>query len=115
MTAYINVKTGAYPRHIGDIQLAHPGIVVSGNNIPDEWQEVEYTPPPSGTYDAEIELAYQLPPQIVGGKYCMVWATRFMTDEEKEARKVKEPPPYPVVPDTTALDSIAGGTPDVIE
>jgi hypothetical protein len=115
MSAYINVNTGAYPRHIGDIQLSHPGIAVSESNIPNEWRKVEYTSPPSGTYDPEFETAYQLPPQIVDGQYRMVWATRPLTEQEKEFRKAVELPPPPVVPDTTALDSISGGVPDVIE
>lgn len=114
MSTYINTKTGEYPRHIGDIQLARPDITVSVDRIPDDWKEVEYVAPPaSDMYDPENEVAYQLAPTLTNGSYKMQWAIRALTDEEKEQRKPVEPVILPT-PDTTQLDSISGSAPDVI-
>lgn len=72
-----------YPRHIGDLQLAHPGWE-EGQPLPDGWRQVEYaTELPEVEED---EVIYELSPTMVGGKLTQVFAVRPMTAEELERK-----------------------------
>lgn len=83
MSTYINTTTGEYPRHIGDILLAHPDADPSGQSLPEGWAHVAYTPPPSpDTYDPQTQIAVQLPPLKTEQGYQMQWTVRDMTPHE---------------------------------
>lgn len=68
-----------YPRHIGDLQLEHPGWQV-GDPIPEGWKEVAYAtsrPEVSENETIEEEL-----PTIIDGILTQTFSIRSMTDEE---------------------------------
>lgn len=72
-----------YPRHIGDLQLVHPGWK-QGDPLPEGWQEVAYaTERPLPGVD---ELVYEVEPTIIDGKLTQTFAVRAMTPEEIERR-----------------------------
>lgn len=71
MSIYINVTTGEYPRHQGDIEL-------SPN---DQWEIVEHVNPPEFL---ETQVLYEETPEIVNGRYVQKWAVREMNASELE-------------------------------
>lgn len=72
---------GEYPRHIGDLKLAHPEWE-QGQPLPAGWQEVAYAQglPSRGEY----EIVYETEPSEVDGVLKQTFAVRAMTAEEKE-------------------------------
>lgn len=77
----------AYPRHIGDLQLAHPDWV-EGAPLPAGWQEVKYADalPEVGP----DEVLQELFPALKDGVLVQSFATRPMTEEELERRDAPE-------------------------
>jgi hypothetical protein len=74
MSTYIKLSTGAYPLHIGDIELDPAGI--------EDYALVEYVDRPE--YDKTRQVLDVNPPVQVGGKWQMVWSIRDGTPEELE-------------------------------
>lgn len=74
---FINADTLEYPRFQGDMELDPTA----------NWQEVERTEPP---VTKEGEIAYEIAPKNVKGKWKMVWATRPLTEKEISDRKIEE-------------------------
>lgn len=78
---YIN-PSGEYPRHVGDIQLEHPGWEL-GQPLPSGWRQV-------ASVDAPIiqvgEILEELQPREVDGVISQVWSVRPMTEEELAER-----------------------------
>lgn len=72
---------GQYPRHIGDLKLAHPEWE-QGQPLPTGWQEVAYAQdlPSRGEY----EIVYETEPSEIDGVLTQTFAVRAMTAEEKE-------------------------------
>jgi hypothetical protein len=71
-----------YPRHIGDIQLAHPSYK-AGDSLPDGWvQVVEVERPKAGKDEITVEGF----PVEVDGVTTQNWIIRAMTAEEIERR-----------------------------
>lgn len=107
MVAYINVDTGEYPRHIGDLQLLYPGI--TEENIPSVWMVVSYQEPPAINW--EIQTAYEIPPIFENGNWIMQWAVRDLTEEEMKPKNNV----YPYNGGSSVdLDKTPGSAPDVI-
>jgi hypothetical protein len=75
MTAYINLTTGEYPRHPGDIELA-PN---------DQFAPVEWVDPPP--YSFPLQLCYEGPPVNENGIWRTTWIVRDATQEELDAIK----------------------------
>jgi hypothetical protein len=73
--AYINIDTMEYPRFPGDIEL----------NPTANWQEVEETEIPA---IEDNQVAYQLTPENIGGKWKSVWTVRDLTEEEIKLRLI---------------------------
>lgn len=74
---------GEYPRHIGDLLLAHPDWK-DGDPLPNGWQKVEYADElPSRGQD---EVIYEAEPTLVNGKLMQTFKVRPMTVEELERR-----------------------------
>jgi hypothetical protein len=71
-----------YPRHIGDIVLAHPDFK-EGDDLPDGWHKVKETQPPKPAAD---ELVVEAAPKQVKGVWTQQWTQRPMTAEEIERR-----------------------------
>lgn len=72
---------GEYPRHIGDLKLAHPEWE-QGQPLPTGWLQVAYAQslPSVGEY----EIIYEAEPSEVDGVLTQTFAVRAMTAEEKE-------------------------------
>lgn len=98
MTAYINLDTGEYPRHPGDMAL-EPNC---------NYASVNWVDAPD--YNENTQVAYEGPPECVNGEWYMVWIVRDLTPEEITAREeaiaAKNPPSLDV--------NVPGTAPDVI-
>lgn len=109
MSVYINTVTGEYPRHIGDILIEHPNADPNGAVLPEGWAVVENTVAPDATtYDPVTQVAYQLPPAYVNGKYQMRWSVRQKTQEEIDKENIVYVSPAIIV------DEVDGSEPTVI-
>jgi hypothetical protein len=88
MSAYIKLSTLEYPRHEGDIRDEHPEIREdqTGDTFPcpSTYALVEWTDCPDFNFDRQV--AYELPPVQVDGKWKMVWAVRDLTPQEMRNR-----------------------------
>jgi len=71
-----------YPRHIGDIQLAHPSFK-QGDDLPEGWVQVAESERPERQTDKVI---YEDFPVEVDGVMTQNWQVRDMTAEEIERR-----------------------------
>lgn len=71
-----------YPRHIGDIQLAHPNFQ-EGDKLPAGWTKVERVVAPTPGND---EVLIEDFPVEVDGVMTQNWQVRDMTAEEIERR-----------------------------
>jgi len=71
-----------YPRHIGDIQLAHPNFK-QGDNLPEGWVQVAEAERPEPQTDKVIFEDF---PVEVDGVMTQNWQVRDMTAEEIERR-----------------------------
>jgi hypothetical protein len=69
-----------YPRHIGDIQIEHPGYKM-GDPLPEGWTWVRDVPKPPQEDGKIIE---ELFPVEIDGKMSRNWNIREMTAEESE-------------------------------
>lgn len=72
MTAYINLTTGEYPRHEGDIALDPTG----------QYALVEWVDPP--TFDGATQRCYEGSPVNENGTWRMTWIVRQATQQEIE-------------------------------
>lgn len=70
MTAYINLTTNEYPRHIGDIELAPE----------DTFAHVEWVDKPD--FDFKTQRCYEGVPVEIDGVWKMTWIVRDATQEE---------------------------------
>lgn len=70
MSAYINLTTDEYPRHIGDIELSPNDIFA-----PVLWVD-------SPEIDASFQRCYEGAPVEVDGVWHMTWIVRDATQEE---------------------------------
>jgi hypothetical protein len=108
MTAYINILTLEYPRHIGDIQLESPSV--TENDLLEEWQIVEPVDRP--IYDYETQIAYELPPVKIDNLWYMQWAIRDLTQQEIKERTER----LKLVTGFSRLPTnVPGSAPNVIE
>ncbi len=85
MSAYLNLNTMEYPRHIGDIML-------DGWNqqdpIPSNWVEIEYVNPPVINNDQKLIVGQ---PVQNNGIWTHVWEIVPKTEEDYEyERKIAE-------------------------
>jgi len=84
MSIYLNLTTGEYPRHEGDIRLDYPEILESqtGDSFPcpSTYAPVAYIDPPS--YDLKTQTPYELAPVLNNGAWIMQWAVRDLTEKE---------------------------------
>lgn len=71
-----------YPRHYGDIMIAHKGWEL-GDSLPEGWREVALTEPPVAEGDFVLD---ELEPIEVDGVLSQNWVLRPMTLEEIEVR-----------------------------
>ena len=77
---------GDYPRHYGDIQLAHSGWQL-GDALPEAWVEVADTPLPT---IADDEIIFEGTPAEVDGVMAQTWEVRKMTAEEIERKNAPQ-------------------------
>ena len=82
---FINITTGDYPRHIGDIQLAHPEWDGNVNKLPDGWVGVTETQRPTAI-DGQVVL--EGTPELVNGEYRQIWVLRDMAEAEIADREL---------------------------
>jgi hypothetical protein len=84
MSAYINLLTGAYPRHEGDIRLEHPEILESQTGdafpCPDTYAKVHWADMPE--YDPATQVCYETAPVLDDGVWKMSWHVRPRMAEE---------------------------------
>lgn len=74
--AYLNTRTGEYPRFAGDVQL-------SPN---DSWAVVEPLTPPVAQ---DRQIVYEGKPELMpSGVYRQTWVVEEFTEEEWEARRI---------------------------
>ena len=85
MSIYINIRTGEYPRHIGDIQLAAPDWNNDTDNLPDGWYAVTETPRPEL---AANQITAEGVPELVDGQYVQTWVVTTLTNAELEERRL---------------------------
>lgn len=78
MTTYINLKTGQYPFHVGDLSL----LGFDKNNLNDEWAEILQDDYPLLNKD---EIAELNDPIELEGSWHRSWTIRKMTENEIEA------------------------------
>lgn len=83
MSAFIN-PDGEYPRHIGDIELAHPDWDGDLTNLPEGWHKVEETEMPAPSANL---LVVEGAPELVDGAYKQTWVVTELTDEEVVERR----------------------------
>ncbi len=74
MTIYINADTNEYPRYEADVFL-DPAAT---------WVEVEEVATPVTAND---EMAYQVTPILVEGKYVQQWKIRKLSEDELNTTK----------------------------
>lgn len=75
-----------YPRHPGDILIAHPEY--DGVNLPEGWKPVTPVPAPVTT---GIEVPIEQFPELIDGQYFQSWTVRTLTDEElAEIQRLQE-------------------------
>jgi hypothetical protein len=74
---------GNYPRHVGDLRLAHPDYK-DGDPLPEGWLEVAANDPDNVP---EGHVSYELAPQEIDGVWYRVWASRPPTEEELAERE----------------------------
>ena len=74
MTIYINADTNEYPRYEADVLL----------NPTAHWVAVAETQTPVTAAD---EMAYQVTPIFVEGKYVQQWKTRKLSQDELNTTK----------------------------
>ncbi len=72
MNAYINLKTGEYPRHVGDMALDPDG----------QYAPVEWVDPPA--FDGTTQRCYEGKPVNENGTWRMTWILRQATQQEIE-------------------------------
>jgi hypothetical protein len=77
----INPK-GEYPRHIGDLQLAHKSWKI-GDSLPNGWVEVIESPFPDVD---QGKIVYEEFPIELDGVMTQNWQVREMTAQEIERR-----------------------------
>jgi hypothetical protein len=67
-----------YPRHIGDVQIAHPDYK-EGQPLPEGWEQVEESPIPTAP---QGKVVYEVFPVKVDGVWRQQFAIRDTTDDE---------------------------------
>ena len=73
----INPK-GEYPRHLGDLQLAHKSWQV-GDALPAGWVEVKESDRPIAP---DGQVCYEAYPKEINGVMTQTWEVRPMTSDE---------------------------------
>jgi len=107
MSNYINIRTGEYPLHEGDIRIIYQDIG-SVFVCPPEYSFVEETKPPE--YD-EMKQRLEVTPVLSDGRWIMEWSVVELSPQmQEEMRKQKEAIQNP---QAAALEA-PGGEPDVI-
>ena len=81
MSAYIKLSTLAYPRHIGDIETDPAGMA--------DYAHVEWRDQP--VFNEVTERCYETSPVQENGVWHMVWAVRFLNEQELDV--INNPPP----------------------
>lgn len=81
---FMNIKTGEYPRHQGDLELLG---WKNGEPLPENWVEVEYVHHPNIT---DRQKFTQLPPIEENGKWKMRWIVEDMTEEEYQNNLIEQ-------------------------
>lgn len=71
-----------YPRHYGDIMLAHPGWEL-GDELPEGWSLVAETEPP---FFGENEVLEEVMPVNIDGVLTQTFSVRPMTEKELEQK-----------------------------
>jgi hypothetical protein len=84
MSNYINIRTGEFPVHEGDIRLVHPEI---GKEFmcPDGYAPVEEATPP--IFD-EMTQRLLVTAQRNGDRWVMAWSIQQKSTEETEALRL---------------------------
>ena len=78
---------GEYPRHIGDLLLAHSDWV-EGTSLPEGWVEVAYA---NEIPVAEVnQVVYEVAPSVIDGVLTQTFASRDLTAQEIEAREIRQ-------------------------
>ena len=77
--SYFIDRDGNYPRHIGDVEQIIPGWV-SGDVLPDGWQEVAAGVIP--VTDPNKEVWFEIEPALVDGVMTRQFAVRALTKAE---------------------------------
>jgi len=83
MSDYLNLNTGEFPLHEGDIQLAHPEWTAD-QPLPSTFAKVEWQDPPALE---ENQTALVNPPIEVNGVWTRQWTIHNLTEEELQAQK----------------------------
>jgi hypothetical protein len=92
MLDYLNINTGEFPLHEGDIQLAHPNWTAD-QPLPSTFVEVKWQDPPAL---GENQTALVAPPIEVDGVWTRQWTIHDLTEEELQAQeKLKASIPLP--------------------
>ena len=84
MSAYLKLATLEYPRYEGDIRNEYPEITEDQTGLnfpcPDTYALVEWLDPPF--YIPNVQYIYQDPPQLIEGKWVMIWQVGEYTQNE---------------------------------
>jgi hypothetical protein len=83
MSDYLNINTGQFPLHEGDIQLAHPNWTVD-QELPSTFVKVEWQDQPAL---GENQTALVAPPIEVNGVWTRQWTIHDLTEEELQAQE----------------------------
>jgi hypothetical protein len=81
MSAYIKLSNSAYPRYIGDIEIDSAGMA--------DYAHVEWHDQPA--FNEVTERCYETAPVQENGVWHMVWAVRFLNEQEIDV--INNPPP----------------------
>jgi hypothetical protein len=76
MSAYLNLETGEYPRHIGDLYLLG---YKDEEELPEGWVQVVPTENPAPGVD---QKAIEVAPKLINGIWTQQWEVVDLTTEE---------------------------------
>ena len=114
---YIRQTDLAYPRYEGDIRRDFPDIPegLTGDDFPcpETYAPVTWVDPPPIL--SPLQYVEQSPPQMVNGKWRMVWVANTRTQEEQDAiiaRIAAASAPMPNIRDPARMQQ-TGSAPDV--
>lgn len=78
MSDYLNINTGQFPLHEGDIQLIHPGWTAD-QPLPSTFAKVEWQDQPEL---GKNQTAFAISPKEINGVWIRQWIIYDLTEEE---------------------------------